>query len=304
MTGFRWRHLALGVSWPALAACGSDEPFEPARPFDDPEAVAVWATAASAVGVYSNVYQLIAVYDGHQTYPDVSCPTLEMGDATMSVTGGCTDTLGTEWTGSATVDDNAGELTLTLEDFDHLQGTFTLTPVERAQRLQHDFEAHFVSGGVTTIDYSGSVDGDYDTATIWNGSGHVERQGVFEPVGAVDATTLNEVVDDACMGQPFSGTTTLEAGDDTAVITYDGESDCDDDKKAQLSVNGEERGEIDGITCAVMAAGAPGGRRSSLVLLAFASLAAFRRRSRPTTWTAGRRCGAPLERSATCRCKA
>jgi len=137
-----------------------------------------------------------------------------------------------------------------------------------------------VVGGVTTIHYSGSVQGDYGGPTTWNGGGHIKRQGVISPNGAVDASTLDEVVDGmVCAGQPASGSTTLTSGSDTAVITYDGESDCDDKQNAQLSVNGDDRGLIDGISCAV---GAFGARRGSSVagvlLLLAASALGLRRR--------------------------
>ena len=72
--------------------------------------------------------------------------------------------------------------------------------------------------------------------------------GFIAPNGSVEATTTDELVVDArCSGQPVSGSTTLRSRGHTAVVTYDGETDCDDDQNAELSVNGEARGPISGI---------------------------------------------------------
>jgi MYXO-CTERM domain-containing protein len=82
-----------------------------------------------------------------------------------------------------------------------------------------------------------------------------------------------------CAGQPASGSTTLTSGSDTAVITYDGESDCDDKQNAQLSVNGEDRGLIDGIDCSLRPGGARGGSSvaGAVLLLALGALGVRRR---------------------------
>ena len=83
------------------------------------------------------------------------------------------------------------------------------------------------------------------------------RSGPIAPTGTVDATTVDELVDDAtCSGQPVSGTTTLESRGDTAVVTYDGASDCDVDGNARLAVNGDEKGLISSVSCSVGASGA------------------------------------------------
>ncbi|HEX6765983.1 MAG TPA: hypothetical protein VF103_10910, partial [Polyangiaceae bacterium] len=167
--------------------------------------------------------------------------------------------------------------TLVFNDFDGKRGTMKLRRLGPSER---EFDADLVIGGVTTIGYSGHVDGDYDGPTTWNGSGRVERDGFLPPTGVVNATTEDQVVDDdGCSGQPFSGTTTLRARGDTAVVTYDGATDCDDDKNARLSVNGEDRGLVSGINCAFAGAGR---RASSGVVGAFglAVLCVLRRRRR------------------------
>ena len=285
--------------------CGSSDDPDAAKPFQELHDVRVWATTVSAVAVYSRGYQLIAVADGQETYADPTCPSVSDDGTTLTVQGDCTDRAGHDWKGSATVERDGDDRAVKLAAFEGDAGDFTLHQVNPSL---HEFEAHYVAGEVTTVDYSGSVHGDYGAETLWHGSGHAKREGVLLPNGEVDATTLDEIVDDSvCSGQPVSGSTTLTAGDQTAVITYDGDTDCDSDQNAQLSVNGEDRGLMDGITCAVRAPGAAGrGAQNATTLVGLALLLGRvrRRRSYPTTSIAGRQCGAPRPRSATCRCKA
>ncbi|HEX2870779.1 MAG TPA: hypothetical protein VHP33_05970 [Polyangiaceae bacterium] len=296
--------LALGLGLPCLPGCGKDGDFEAAPPpFEKKSDVQVWATAASALGVYSNVHEFISVADGRYTYEDPTCPKVTDDGITLTIEGGCNDESGGPWTGRAVIERDGDDRAITLTDFNGDDGTFSLHWIEPSLR---EFEAHLVIGGVTTIDYAGSVQGDYDTPTSWNGSGHIVRDGFLPPNGAVDATTLNEVVDDAvCSGQPVSGSTALRSGDDVAVVKYDGETDCDTDQNAELTVNGEERGLVEGVNCAVSA---PGNARNACVFGGFfgaaLGLGLLRRRSRPTTWRAARPCAAPRARSARCRCRA
>jgi hypothetical protein len=242
-----------------LAACGDGgEGFTPPPPFEDTEDVKVWATTASAVAIYSNVNQDIAVFHGQKTYADTSCPVLEDDGTTYSATGGCTDSDDKEWKGKLTIERDGDDFLLDYDGFEGHKGSFSVHQVEPAL---HEFEARLILGGFTTVDYIGSVQGGYDQRTIWNGNGTVERDGFLPPNGTVEANTLNEIVDnELCAGQPASGTTTLTSGQDKAVITYDGESDCDENKNARLTVNGEERGMIEGINCRAAAAGAPASR--------------------------------------------
>ena len=263
--------LAFGA-----AACGSDEEFAPPPPFTSSDDVQVWATSASAVAVYSTVNQHMAAFDGQPGYPDAECPLVEDDGTTWSASGDCTDSEGEEWTGQVTIERDGDDRLLTFHDFNGHNGTFSLHQVEVGL---HEFEAQLAMAGGTTIDYIGSVQGGYDERTLWNGSGHVERDGFFSPNGAVDATTLNEIVDnDVCAGQPVSGTTTLTAGEDVAVITYDGETDCDSDENAGLSVNDEDRGLIAGINCSVAAPAGSGAAAAATVVGLLAAAFGWRRR--------------------------
>jgi hypothetical protein len=64
----------------------------------------------------------------------------------------------------------------------------------------------------------------------------------------------------------------------TVVISYDGETDCDDDDAARWSRDGQDQGLVTGVSCAVT------GNRAGLVqtvfLLALSIGAAARRRQR------------------------
>jgi len=268
MLSSRLLPLALCLALPWLGACAKDD-FKASAPFANVEDVKTWATSASAVGVYSHADRPIAVADGQDMYEDATCPAITDDGTTLTITGDCVDDMGHDWKGEVTVVRDGDDRSLTFKKFEGDDGTFTLHSVKAGL---HEFEAHLVGGGVTTIDYMGSVQGDYGVATTWNGSGHVKRQGFISPNGAVDASTLDEVVDDAtCSGQPASGSTTLESGSDTAVITYDGASDCDSKQNAQLTVNDEDKGLIDGITCSLGACGAPGGSSVAGVALLLAA---------------------------------
>jgi hypothetical protein len=267
-----------------LACGGSDAPFE-SRPrteegtFGNVDDVETWVTSASAVSVYSHAYEVLAVSDGALTFGDAACPHTSDDGTTLTVTGGCTDLGQRPWSGTATVVRHGGDRTVTFEDFQNNDGT-----VERREldATHWQFDVALTNGGVTTIDYSGSIEGGYDGPTIWNGSGHVERTGPVSPVGSVEATTVDELLDDAvCSGQPLSGSTTLYAGGDSAVVAYDGATDCDDERKARLVVNGKDRGSVEGIYCTTRRAGARrAGGSSAGVLLLIAFAAGIRRRRR------------------------
>lgn len=131
------------------------------------------------------------------------------------------------------------------------------------------------------VEYSGSYalsgedrngDGSPDVQT-WNGSGRLAHS----QYGAVQAQTIDEVLDSArCNSEAISGTTTLRSGGNTAVITYDGATDCSMNSTVRWSYNGMDRGELQGIRCTVSTT--PGRGRGTLVLLACAAALALARR--------------------------
>jgi hypothetical protein len=278
MTRVRTSAVCLVPCLLLSVACESGAPFTHSDSLDNADNVRTWAITASAVAVYSHAHTPVSFADGRRSFNDTTCPTTTDDGTTVTIAGDCTDSSGTQWLGSATVARTAtGDSTLTVDEFGsfgdpNLRATTTGKVAFRrlGQSLQ-EFDADLVRKGglTTTITYLGRVEGNYDTRTVWNGSGEVERQGLVAPTGVISATTVNETVDNSvCSGQPVSGQTTINTSTQTAVVSYDGATDCDADDAARWSVDGEDRGLITGISCQ---AAAPGGGlgRSGLAGLAF-----------------------------------
>jgi hypothetical protein len=272
-----------------LPACGSDDkPFTATATSSlaDPDNVRTWANTASAYSVYGNVYTLFAVADGDQEFDDPACPVVEDDGTTLTVSADCTDSGGITRVGSAEVVRSAdGDRSLTLNEFgtdgDPSAGQAHLRVIDE---LTTAFSVELTRGsvGTTTFVYEGRVEGSYGTPTIWNGSGTVTRDMNVTPRGTVDVTTTDEVIDnDVCAGQPVSGNTTIHnQADETAIITYDGAVDCDDEHAASYSLDGTPKGKLTGISCSL--ARGLGERRGawSLTLTILLGLAVRRRRMR------------------------
>lgn len=243
----------------ALVGCGSDT-------LDDPDNIQIWATNGSAVAVYSNIREPVAFADGFFAYPDPNCPVTSDDGSTVRIMGGCTDDEGSVWVGDATIVRTAGGTRmLTLNDFGRddgeLPSQLTGTAEIRSTGRSHEFDVNIMRDGVTstTIVYNGTVAGDYESPTRWNGSGTVDRDGFGDALGIVSAETVDQVMDDTiCQGQPASGQTTFRSDDETAVVTYDGATACDEAAAARWSFNGEDRGLVTGINCSTVAVGARG----------------------------------------------
>lgn len=236
----------------------------PSNPPDDLNVIRTWATTASAVAVYANFHQPLAWADGESLFSDEACPRTEDDGAISTITGGCVDSSGEEWLGLArVVREQDGGRQVVLESYGsrNEDGEAMLASgsmlVRALSERSREFDVDLVRESEATtiaIAYLGQVEGDYRSATRWNGAGTVERKGRVEPLGVVEAETLDEVIDEAvCSGQPASGRTTLELPRGTAVVTYDGATDCDDDQAALLSVDGRDRGRLSGIACALRA---------------------------------------------------
>ncbi|HEX6273331.1 MAG TPA: hypothetical protein VFZ53_09830 [Polyangiaceae bacterium] len=285
----RFVRLIVPLAGAALfTACGSDKGFEASAPFEDVEDVKVWATSASAVAVYSHAYELLGVADGALGFADPTCPATNDDGTTLTVTGGCTDANERVWEGRATVVRDGDDRTLSFGGFNDNEGTVEVRVVEgpMLEVPLREFAAELVVGDVTKIRYAGTVAGDYTGPTLWNGSGRVARSGFIEPTGSVDATTVDELVDgELCSGQPVSGSTTLEARGDTAVVTYDGATDCDAEQNARLVVNGEDRGLVSGIACTVTAVGADRGGLAAALATLFGIVAAAAVRRAASPWS-------------------
>jgi hypothetical protein len=257
------------------SACGSDSSpafSSSSSPFEDTSDVKDWAQMASALGVYAHLHEVVSLARGELTLEDPACPALEDDGETMTVTGDCTDSAEKAWVGVATIVREGDDLSFTFQDFQGKDGSASLRSLGEAR---HQFEVDLVAGEVTTIEYTGTVAGSSTGPTVWNGSGRFQRDGDVAPIDELEATTAEQVLDQSVCAQPASGTTTLFAAGDTAVITYDGSTDCDDEQNARLSVNGEDRGMLAGILCTVRAPGAPvtpGAPAGVLAVLALATL--------------------------------
>jgi hypothetical protein len=259
---------------------------EPRNDLANAEHVRTWATTGSALAAYATVYDAIAFADGEHVFPDPACPRTMDDGTTVTIAGGCTDSESQRWFGNATVTRSGeGDRMVTLDGHGHSSddevgstGTASLT---RVAASEHRFTIDLVrEGGITTrIAYAGTVVGDYDARTVWNGEGQVERDGFAAPTGSVRVRTTDQVVDDdVCSGQPVSGQTTIEGeGPHTAVVTYDGETDCDDDQAARWSYDGMDQGTITGIVCGVGAGPGRPGHLAPVALLVLAAALTARR---------------------------
>lgn len=122
------------------------------------------------------------------------------------------------------------------------------------------------------VEYSGIMTESPDDGRIEvNGSGRVgDREH-----GWVHISTDSQRYDsEICEGEALSGTTTVTSGPHTAVIIYDGLTDCDPSSTATWSLDGEDQGEMDAIGCSTVSAW-PG-----VAGLGLAGLALWRRRRR------------------------
>jgi len=274
---YRGEMRAFAVIAVAVAACNSSDPL------DREEDIAGWANASSAMGAYEWVREPVAFADGAFTYQDAQCPATSVSGTVTTVTGGCTDSAGQAWTGTAKVDHTGTTRTVTLTDYGNdafggsVQTSGTVTITEQAAD-QHSFEVDLEAiGGIsTTTRYSGTVTGSYDTPTTWNGSGEIRRAGDFFNGGTVTAITNDQVRDnDQCAGEGFSGSTDMTSDAHVVVITYDGDIACDPDHSAHWARDGKDQGILAGVTCSAGGSGT-GWVALSLVLLLWPA----RRRSR------------------------
>jgi hypothetical protein len=249
--------LAALTALVALPGCANENDLA------NVEHVRTWANNASALAVWAHFNKPLAVAEGVETYADPACPVVTDDGTTLSIAGnGCTTATGLTHLGSATVVRNAaGGRTITLSGIGEQSGDETAARatgsvvIVAVSATTHTFDADFVNeGGITTtFDYAGRVDGTYTSAeTLWNGSGTVSRDGLVAPNGTVEAATVDQRRNTSvCGGQSLTGSTSLMAGGQTAVITYDGATDCDEDEDAEWSLDGAPQGSISGIACAV-----------------------------------------------------
>lgn len=242
-------------------------------------------SGASAAGLFAFSYQpynlaSTAFAAGSDAGSNL-CPAESGSSGAMTFTGGCTDDSGTTWTGTA-AETNQG---ITYTHFGYtgsdgsslvFQGVIEANDTDGplgggAFTMQISFTATGSAAsqeGSGLLAYSGSVgaDADDDNVTTWDGQGEFG----FASAGKITTTTNTEVFDHtACLYTALGGTTTITAGGDTAVITYEGSDDCGSDAPAQWTLNGSAMGEIDNVACSAT------GRANALGALAPAGMIAF-----------------------------
>ncbi|MFZ5468285.1 MAG: hypothetical protein ACOZIN_02510 [Myxococcota bacterium] len=231
---------------------------------------------------------------------DPDCPKRTQSGNTLTVEGGCTDKNGVKWFGKAVQNSEAAGSTtgrFTYQDFGMersetcqgntvtskatFNGVLDVSGTQQETRFDVDTKAEGTDLDESTCavktlsaawDYQGTIQRD-GNATTWNGSG---RMGSSE-LGVVSAETKDEVLNPStCANEASSGTTTIKAGSNIVVITYDGATKCDDNSTAKWSLNGADKGELTGVACS--AASGPATVGASLMVLA--ALALVRRRFR------------------------
>lgn len=270
------------------AGAGGESGADPR--LDDPGSVHTWVVSASALAAYLNVYEPLAYIDGQLSFDDASCPAVTDDGSIMTITGGCRDS-GVSVTGSVTIErTSARDLQVSFDRYGRSEDASQIPTLSGSAQVrdlsddEREFDLDVVHEGDarTALVYSGTVTGSYDGATIWSGSGDVERSGAQTPTGSIHATTTAELVDDEiCSGQPVSGETRLEGGGRVVVVTYDGATDCDSGNSARWELDGADQGALHGVTCSTQ----PLARRGSkdlgpLVFLALlAGTALLRRRT-------------------------
>ena len=254
----------------ALGCGGGGDPLE------DAQHIAGWANSSSAFGVYTMAHEPLAFANQAFSFNDPSCPATSDDGTTVVITGGCEDSEGRAWAGEVTVQRRDGGWDLDLHGFgDDRFGGMARTSgrfeFNELGETAYSFLAYLDrDGGIEShISYNGRVEGGYQGPTVWNGRGSVSRDGVVINSGEIDAETVDQVRDDElCPGEGVSGTTTMVSSAHTVVISYDGETDCDEDDAARWSLDGEDKGLVTGVTCS---AGGPAGAGAALLVFLLAA---------------------------------
>ncbi|MGE0788840.1 MAG: hypothetical protein AB7S26_24415 [Sandaracinaceae bacterium] len=253
---------------------------------ENPEHVSAWANTVSAFAAFIPASEPLSFAAGRAPFADPACPTTSDDGTTAEITGGCTNSEGREYVGSATVVRDGDDMTVTLDGYGSSTDDF-LAPVTGTYMIaavganEHTFDAHVTQeGGATvTTTYAGRVTGTWDAPTTWTGAGTFTRDSFLAPRGTVTATTTDQVRDnDVCSSESASGSTTFVFEGRSVTVDYNGATSCDDDATAEFSVDGVDQGAVAGVTCAAspMRGGAPG----PIALVASVGIAILARRRR------------------------
>ncbi|MCY1078975.1 hypothetical protein [Archangium lansingense] len=291
--------LWVGCGGPAAEALNKYKPAALASETD----VKLWASRASAPNIYASANVAVTLISSGQ---DPNCPVIAEDGNTTRVTGGCTDTKGVEWFGSMELvseGEDSGNTRITYDGFGYQKAVtgceasggkaqliFEGTSKVTGSKSKRDFEVDIrldvsgqSEGSCTTIsatsawEYKGTVDGADtgfgDGKQTWNGSGRIGDS----QSGVIEVETKAEVVDGSvCDSEAASGSTTVKSGGHTAVIQYDGATDCEDSSTVQWSLDGKASGELEGVRCSAVS----GPTFSAWSLALLGALGLMRRRAR------------------------
>lgn len=306
--------LCLATFVALTAACGGAgatlDSYSPAA-IDTPDHLRDVSNASAAFvgGLYAGIGQNPSTGVG-------TCPVVHTDGNTTTVSGGCTDAQGNTFAGSyTTVHDPAADSyethlngftsttvrmctpaaggaaiqvtessttdgTVRASSTHAMQGSFHVEITSSGNRMDgancvvsHQTGAVIYDGTWTQSGGDTNMDGRPDRST-WNGNGRVGAS----VRGVVSAHTTDEVLDGTvCSHEALSGTTQIDSGGHTAVITYDGATDCTQDATVTWTYDGSPRGIVSGVSCGV-AHRARGGRSMLVMGLAVAVAAIARRR--------------------------
>jgi hypothetical protein len=257
-------------------------------------------SSASAPAVYATA---LGAFNPTSTTHDPACPSVTTSGETQTYTGNCTDSHGVEWKGTAQMVGAVGmrAASVTLNGFgrtsmvqcngssvpntETADGTVTTSQsgdtVSFTIGLSTTFDRPVLGActtresGTGTVLYSGTFRSNGSDPTTWNGSGDVGDS----LRGQVHAVTSAEVIDHAsCETEALSGSTTLSAGGHTAVITYDGASDCTMDSTVTWSLDGNPQGVVSGVACSAGLGPGRAGMAPAVVLGVLAAAGCLARR--------------------------
>ncbi len=224
--------------------------------------------------------------------PEGDCPVVTSTNTGAVTQGDCTAEDGTVWYGTATTSgfkttyEGFGVSTAT-ECADGgtntaiYDGVVTMIPTQsggiqfEADLLVHSygveddctlFDRELGVAYTGNSEYSGEdedTDGQPDNQTF-NGSGLFGMSDAGQVHGTTDNELINSIV---CDFEAASGSTTLTAGGQTAVITYDGATDCSEEATVTWTLDGVDQGELSGVSCSTSGGLALGWALPALALL-------------------------------------
>jgi hypothetical protein len=290
--------LAL-VASASISGCnddGDEELFGESPPDEDPASITPATVQAFAGLSAPNIFGAALVpylIAGLETADSTStCPEVTANGNTTVYEGGCVGEDGKAIVGRATYTTDGATATLVYEGFgfeapsdgcasspSRLVYDGTLRTMEEGSsggsfEIDVSFTTEAASASCQVfssegrIEYSGSVVGSMsmtDPGTLqygkWNGSGTYWTS----LQGKLHSETVDELIDQAiCEYEAASGQTTLTAGDDVLVVTYDGASDCDEGHTVRVQLDGKDLGEVSNVACAF---GVPSRMRTAAPLL-------------------------------------